>query len=196
MSENYVNGEYQANNANEEQEDVDYSIDTISEVCKVMLESSARCHKHYDSFRKGSLSTEQWQEMQLSCDYIESIASNNYDEMGYVNLKSNWNSTNDDEKTEWARDNKYVSEYGGAVSDVSPLQVFFLVFAILACIILAVWSKTLHSSLVKKDQWAPGRKWAMKSVFRKGSSPEIVPSESGIGASRVRSGGDASYYLS
>ena len=88
----------------------------------------------------------------------------------------------------------YVSEYGRVVSDVSPLQVFFLIFSILAYCILAAWSKTLHTSLTKKEPWVPRRAWNAKNVFRR-QDLGISPSDSAIGASRVRSN-DTSYYVS
>ena len=112
--------------------------------------------------------------MKLSCGYIDSIR-NSYD----------------------------YSLLGSAVhvvTNVSPLQIFFLVFSILACIILAVWSKSLHSSLTKREPWTPryGKGWTMKSIFPKKKHPlEIDPTESGIGASRVRSDATVgnSYYM-
>lgn len=175
----------------------------MGELCGRMYENSARCHQNYKSFRKGLLSAEQWNVMQLSCSYIDSIESGNYDEFGYSN---NWNYEN---QPEWVRDNKLAQSAGKAVSRVSPLQVFFLLFSILACSILAVWSKTLHTSLVKgsraqapqgKESWAPGRPWTVGNLFHKKNAPDkknapgLAASDSGIGASRVRS--DASYYLS
>lgn len=132
--------------------------------------------------------------MQLSCAYIESIVMGNYDEMGYVNLQNNW----DGESTpQWVHDNMYANEFSHAVTDVSPLQVFFLLFTILACIILAVWSKTLHSSLTKKELWSPRRHWnARSNIFRRQDKHSgISPADSGIEASRVRSDG-TSYYVS
>lgn len=136
--------------------------------------------------------------MMLSCSFIDSIAMDNYDEFGYVNLKNDGNGI-------WLRDNKYGSDMSNIVSDVSPLQVFFLIFTILACIILAIWSKTLHSSLTKKEPWSPKneswtprRQWNMKKAFfGRSKQPEITPVDSGIAASRVRSDATTgtSYYM-
>lgn len=191
----------QDDDANDDQ-DAEADNGEMSEICETVYESSARCDKNYRSFRQGRLGQEQWKEMQLSCAFIDSVVMGNYDEMGYVNLKNNWNFQLD--TPEWARDNQYAQQYGHVVTDVSPLQVFFLVFTILACTILAVWSKTLHSSLIKNkveknerdEPWSPGRQWSVKNLFRRGGDkPGISSVESGIGASRVRSDG-TSYYLS
>ena len=167
----------------------------MSELCEMVYETSAHCNKNFKSFRKGQLSARQWKEMQLSCSFIDSIEMGNYDEFGYVNLKENWNYRNPENQPEWVRDNKYANEFDQVSRDVSPLQVFFLIFSILACVILAAWSKSLHSSLTKKETWAPGREWKFKNFFHRQSAPSIAPANSGIEASRVRS--DAtSYYVS
>ncbi len=177
-------------NEEEEQEEVDYSDNNMGQLCEKVYETSAHCHKNYRSFRKGQLSARQWEEMKLSCSFIDSIVMGNYDEMGYVNLNINGDTP------EWLRDNMYASNmYNNVVSDVSPLQVFLLVFALLACAILAVWSKTLHSSLTKREPWTPRRQWTVKNVFRRNQeAPELAPANSGIEASRVRSDG-TSYYV-
>ena len=179
-----------ANQDDDEEQEVNYGDNDMGQLCSKVYETSAHCHRNYRSFRKGQLTERQWDEMKLSCSFIDSIVMGNYDEMGYVNLNSNGTTP------EWLRDNKYAQDmYNNVVSDVSALQVFLLVFALLACAILAMWSKTLHSSLTKREPWAPGRKWSVKNVFcRNQESPELAPVESGIGASRVRSDG-TSYYV-
>ncbi|KAL9181258.1 hypothetical protein ACHAXT_010063 [Thalassiosira profunda] len=190
-------GDDDANNGDEEEADADEG--EISELCQAVYESSARCDRHFRSFSRGDLSQEQWKEMQLSCAFIESIDIGNYDELGYVNLKHYWNFQGEN-APEWARDNMQLQEAGQSVADVSPLQIFGLVFAILACIVLASWSKTLHTSLRKGPatekgvSWAPGRpsRW---TFFQRSSAPGVAPSDSGIGATRVRSENSA-YYLS
>ena len=146
----------------------------MSDLCASVVSSSAHCNKHYQNFQRNNLSKEEWAEMKLSCGYIDTIR-NSYD----------------------------YSLLGSAVhvvTNVSPSQIFFLVLSILACIILAVWSKSLHASLTKKEPWPQrfGKGWTMKSIFPKKKHPlEIDPTESGIGASRVRSDATVgnSYYM-
>lgn len=160
----------------------------MSTLCAAVSVTSAQCRKNYRGFQRSELSDAEWEEMQLSCTYIESIDNSNYDEMGFVNLKNQWD-LNSENAPEWLRDNQYAQDHINAVTDVSPLQIALLVFAILACIILAVWSKSLHRSLTKRAPWSPGRRqqWGMKNPFRRAHPMEIDPTESGIGASRVRS---------
>ena len=170
----------------------------MSDVCQQVYDTSAHCHRHYKSFSKKDLSKLQYQEQQLACGFIDSVVMGNYDEMGYVNLKSNWNYQNENNDPEWVRDNMSAASMMQSARVVSPLQIFFLIFSILACGTLVVWSKTLHTSLTKKEPWAPRREWSARNVFRRPEpqqQPGINPSDSGIGASRVRSDHSA-YYLS
>lgn len=178
------------------EEETVYGDNEMSELCEMVYESSAHCPKNMADISSSTWSKSQMKEMQLSCSYIDSVLMGNYDEMGYVNLKNSWN-FDSETSPEWLRD---VNQRRAAVSDVSPLQIFFLVVAILACITLATWSKSLHTSLTtSKEPWAPRRSWNLKSAFRRKSyamdQPGISPIDSGIGASRVRSEG-TSYYLS
>ena len=178
------------------EEETVYGDNEMSELCEMVYESSAHCPKNMADISSSTWSKSQMKEMQLSCSYIDSVLMGNYDEMGYVNLKNSWN-FDSETSPEWLRD---VNQRRAAVSDVSPLQIFFLVVAILACITLATWSKSLHTSLTtSKEPWAPRRSWNLKSAFRRKSyamdQPGSSPIDSGIGASRVRSEG-TSYYLS
>ena len=138
----------------DENAEVDYSDNEMSDLCGAVYETSAHCHKNFKSFKKGQLSKRQWEEMQLSCSFIDSIIMGNYDKYGYVNLKANWAPWNN-ENPVWARDNNmYASstQQNMNISNVSPLQFFFLIFSVLACAILGVWLKTLHTSLFKKEE--------------------------------------------
>jgi len=187
---------------------VNYNIDDdqlnynsgMSNLCQQLYETSAHCHRRYSSFSKKNLSKLQYQEEQLNCDFIDSVVVGNYDEMGYVNLKSDWNYRNPNNDPEWVRDNMNAAQFMQSARTVSPLQIFFLIFSILACGILTVWSKTLHTSLTKNGPWAPQRGLSASNVLRQEprqaprQSPEINPTDSGIGASRVRSDNSA-YYL-
>ena len=184
------------NTDDDDNAETEYGDDEMSELCAMVYESSAHCHKNYADVSTSSLTKSQMKEMQLSCSFIDSVIMGNYDEMGYVNLKNNWN-YDSETSPEWLRD---VNQYRAAVTDVSPLQIVFLVMSIIACVTLATWSKSLHTSLTRKDEpWAPRRSWNIKSAFRRRAQPSdhpgISPIDSGIGASRVRSEATA-YYLS
>ena len=158
----------------------------MGEVCQALYESSARCHQ-YAKFNANVLGQQDLQDMQLSCSYIESVKSGNYDEMGYVNLKANWN-YNEALTPEWIRTNPFVE----AVARVSPLQIFFLIFSVSAFIGLATYSKRLHTSLVKREEWATQSRRPWPSIFR---GPSMNRVDSGIDISRQPTDGTA-YYMS
>lgn len=164
----------------------------MGELCATLYTSSAHCHTNYADFTRGTLSEREWKEMQLSCSYIDSVVLGNYDEMGYINLQKNWISTSES-TPQWLRT---TAPLVNSVARVSLLQYFFLICSILAFIGLAAWSKSLHSSLVKKESWAPRRQWSHQlNIFRSGDHPAIHNIDSGIGVSRIRSEG-TSYYMS
>lgn len=173
-----------------------YNI-AMSELCQQVYDTSAHCHRHYRSFSKQNLSKIQNAESLLTCDFIDNVVMGNYDELGFVNLKSSWNYRNQNNDPEWVRDNINAAQLMESARAVSPLQIFFLIFSILACSILAAWSKTLHSSLTKNEPWAPHRGWNQSNTFCRQEPRQakgINPTDSGIGASRVRSD-DSAYYL-
>jgi len=186
----------------------------MSELCQQLYKSSAHCERNYQTFNKKYLTDAQWKNVQLSCSYMDSIVMGNYDEMGYVNFKWRWGfwGNNNYKNKEGADGNTLnAATYAATSRRVSALQVFFLVFTCLSCAILGVWAKTLHTSLRKKapksltksgpEPWSPRDTggWNMRNMIRwkrlKEQQPQLGPSDSGIGASRVRSDNSA-YYLS
>lgn len=165
---------------------VDNTGEGIDEFCQALYESSARCHQ-YSKFSANELQKKDMQAMQLSCSYIDSVKSGNYDEMGYVNLKANWN-YNEYLAPEWLRTNPYIE----AVARVSPLQIFGLIFSVSAFIGLAAYSKTLHTSLVKREEWATQSRRPWPSIFR---GPSMNRIDSGIDIIRQPTDGTP-YYMS
>ena len=178
-------------------ENIAQGQDEMSGICTAVYESSAHCHKNFANFQRGSMTAVEWKQMQLSCDFIDSISSDTYDEMGYVNLKDTWDVTSED-NPEWLRDSKYAQDHIDVITNVSPLQALSLAFSILACVLLAVWAKTLQRSLAKKQPWTPKQRWNLKNILKRKHPLEIDPSDSGIGASRVRSDATTGtkYYMS
>jgi len=188
------NGNYEFSDDDGNNNYNNYNNGGMTGLCQQLYDDSAHCERNYKTFDKSHLTDEQWENMQLSCDYIESVVMGNYDEMGYVNLQWTWGLWGNNKQG----NNIYASDYASVTTNVSPLQVFFLAFTILACGILAVWSKTLHTSLTKNEPWSPrSDRWNVNNIFRRNQVkvPEISPADSGIGASRVRSDG-TSYYIS
>ena len=83
--------------------------------------------------------------------------------------------------------NLYMQEYGQAIAEVSPLQIFLLVASISACVILAAWSSSLHKSLTKG-----GLKWKPRQTA---GGDEVTRQDSGIVVGRSKSN-HSSYYMS
>jgi hypothetical protein len=87
----------------------------------------------------------------LACDFIDSVVMGNFNEMGFVNLDNMYGIQNGDGST-------IGQQYGKFVGKVSPLQIFGLVASLMAVVILAGWSMTLHQSLTKNGPWRPRRR--------------------------------------
>lgn len=165
----------------------------MGELCTTLYESSAHCHKKFANFERDNISERAWKQMQLSCNFIDSVILGNYDEMGYVNLQKSW--VYDSENTpQWLRTTEPLAN---SITRVSPLQYALLICSILAFVGLAAWSKSLHSSILKGEEpWSPRRSWGQQwNIFRRVDHPTINNMDSGIGVSRVRSDG-TSYYMS
>jgi len=180
----YGNDDQNADDQNADDQDQNY----MNELCESVYEISARCNMHYNSYRKMELSESERAEMKQTCSYIDSVQGGNYDERGFLNVKGSWLR---DENSE-----SQSSSYHSA-REVTPLQIFGLLATISCCTILALWSKSLHTSLTKGEEWAPGARRAKRNwnIFRKPEEVEranVERADSGIG--RVRS--DDSYYVS
>ena len=125
----------------------------ITELCAYLYESSARCDKHYRAYSSQTNSAkyaEAVAQEDLACDFIDSVVMGNFNEMGFVNLDNTYSSAQGERGT-------FGQQYGQFVSKVSPLQIFGLVASLMAVVILAGWSMTLHQSLTKRGPWRPRR---------------------------------------
>jgi hypothetical protein len=86
-------------------------------------------------------------EQDIACDFIDSVAMGNYNEMGLIDLGNNYTI---EKQSGWMGGNAIAQQYG-----VSPLQIVGLAASIILVVILAIWSVSLHQSLAKL--WRPRR---------------------------------------
>jgi len=171
-----------------------YDNTEINELCENLYEVSARCDKHYRSYNtktKQAKYAEYVAQEDLTCEFIDSIIMGNYNEMGEINLSDKYNGGN--QQRGWMGDNMYAQSYREAAAQVSPLQVFGLIATILAVILLAAWSMTLHKSLSKTGPWRP-RRGLQRPAASSAAAPDISRQSSGIVMGRSAS--NTSYYMS
>ncbi|KAL7543857.1 hypothetical protein ACHAXR_013227 [Thalassiosira sp. AJA248-18] len=184
-------------NQDDDGDNYNYDDDEINELCENLYKVSARCDKHYRSYSNKSKMAkyaEAVAQEDLTCDFIDSVVMGNYNEMGIVNLGDDYQV---ESQTGWMADNMYAQEYGHYVSEITGLQIFGLIFSILAVGILAVWSMTLHKSLTKTGPWRPRRGLRSNAPGAAGASPvedDINRQNSGIVMGRSAS--NTSYYMS
>lgn len=134
--------------------------------------------------------------MELSCDFIDSVVTGDYDETGFIKID---NSTLPYGTGSFLKNNIYYEEYGHFAEEVTPFQIFALVGSLAAVCLLALWSAALHRSLSKKGPWRPRR--GLNNMMNRargkavGDDPvDISRQNSGIVMGRSQSGG--SYYMS
>lgn len=146
--------------------------DEVIELCENLYQASARCDKHYRSWsNKAKQSKMLAAQMDFQCDFIDSVVTGNYDEMGFVVLDQE-NITNPSflaglmEKTFSLRTTNGMTP----ASVVTPLQVFGLCASIFACCILGLWAMALRS----------GKKMPMKGWKIRRAQPAIARQDSGI----------------
>jgi len=165
----------------------------VNELCQTMYMYAARCDKH---FRTYSARTKMAKyealiaQEDLTCEFIESIVNDNYDEMGYVNLDADGNYNRESNSYLMNSNSIYAQRAGEGIAKVTPLQVFGLIGSLAACAILAVWSSSLHKSLSKGAPWRP-RRGLNSSANQPG---DLTRQDSGIVMGRSQS--HASYYMS
>lgn len=137
-------------------EDDDASDDYLSgngqviELCQYMYQASARCDKHYRSWsNKAKQNKLLAAQMDFQCDFIDSVVTGNYDEMGFVRLDQE-NVTNPSgfagliEKTfSFRTTNGMVPE-----EKVTPMQIFGLCASIFACCVLGLWATALQGKKI------------------------------------------------
>ena len=117
----------------------------------------------------------------LTCDFIDSVVMGSFTEDGFVNLGDDYTP----QTTGWFGKNRYAQEYGHHISEITPLQIFGLIFSILAVVILGAWSTALHKSL-GKPVWK-----ARRGDVREPRDISRNPS----GIMMGRSASEASYYV-
>lgn len=143
--------------------------DQVIELCQNMYQASARCDKHYRSWsNKAKQSKVLAAQMDFQCDFIDSVVTGNYDEMGFVRLDQE-NATNPTGLTGLVEKTFSFRTTNGMIpaSRVTPLQIFGLCASIFACCILSLWAAALSGKKVKV--WRPRR-----------ASPSIARQDSGI----------------
>lgn len=136
-----------------------YADDTydeeVNELCENLYAVSARCDKHYRSYSnkyKQQANQDVAAIDNLACDFIDAVVMGSYDEMGFLNLNNT--DYNPSVKSGFLSNSMYYEEY---FRQVSPFQIFMLVFSVAACVILGLWVVSLHKSFNKKGIWQPRR---------------------------------------
>ena len=176
---------------NGDDDSVNYDSDEINEICESLYEVSAHCDKHFRAYSnksKQSKYAEAVAQEDLTCDFIDSVVMGNYNEAGFVDLGDDYTI---EKQSGWMTDSMYGQQYGHYITEVTPLQIFGLLASIMAVILLAVWSMTLHKSLTKGGPWRPRR------GLQRPTSPtatDLDRQNSGIVMGRSQS--NASYYMS
>lgn len=177
-------------------DDTNYDNNEINELCENLYLVSARCDKHYRSYTNKSKQAkyaEAIAQEDLTCDFIDSIVMNNYNENGFVNLGQDYQI---ERQAGWMSDNMYAQQYGQYAAEVSPLQIFGLVASILLVCILAVWSMMLHKSLTKAGPWRPRRGLRSPAPVSTNHAGAADLSRQNSGIVMGRSASNTSYYMS
>lgn len=176
----------------DDDDDSNKDITEINELCENLYMVTARCDKHYRSYQSRSKQAkyrEALAQEDLTCDFIDSIVMDNYNEMGEVVMDDN------QMQNGWMANNMYSQQYFEAASEVSPLQIFGLIASIAAVCLLAMWSMTLHKSVGKVGPWRPRRGLrAGAPASSNAVAADIDRQNSGVVMGR--SGTNTSYYMS
>mmetsp|Transcript_27028 Transcript_27028/g.38676 ORF Transcript_27028/g.38676 Transcript_27028/m.38676 type:complete len:567 (+) Transcript_27028:56-1756(+) len=159
----------------------------IAEICDAVFQQSARCDKTLSNWwrhKRNANYAESIALQDVSCEYIDNMRMGKYDTEGNVIMDAN--------RLYGAQGgNIYVEEYGQGFTEVSPMQIFLLVLSISACVVLGIWSTSLHQSLTKGGlTWKPKR-----GVGAEADDVEVSRQTSGIVMGRSQSN-NTSYYMS
>ena len=151
----------------------------VIELCENLYQASARCDKHYRSWsNKAKQSKVLSAAMDFQCDFIDSVVTGNYDEMGFVLLDQE-NITNPSSGLTGLIEKVYglrTTDGMAPATKVTPLQVFGLCASIFACCILGLWAAALKSGKkVSVKGWRPRR--AQSSIARQDSGIGMARSE-------------------
>ena len=163
----------------------------INELCVALYEYSARCDKHYRVYNSKTSSAKYGDAVaveDLTCDFIDSVVMGNYNEMGFVDIGTDYTV---EVTSGFLADNAYAQKVNQEIHNVSPLQVFGLIASLMACAILGAWAATLHNSLTKAGPWRPRRGFRTTTAS---PDQEIDRQNSGIVVGRSAS--NISYYMS
>lgn len=174
---------------NNDPDDEDYDVNDINELCVALYEYSARCDKHYRVYSSKTSSAKYADAVaveDLTCDFIDSVVMGNYNEMGFVDIGTDYTV---EATSGFLADNAYAQKVNQEIHNVSPLQVFGLIASLMACAILGAWAATLHNSLTKAGPWRPRRGFRTATPDQ-----EIDRQNSGIVVGRSAS--NTSYYMS
>ena len=167
--------------------------DEVNDLCLNLYMASARCDKHFRSYSsksKNSKLANYYNNMDLSCEFIESVVMGNYDEMGFILME---NQTDISEMNFFTK--AFVEPMNTFTQEVTPLQVFGLVASIGACAIFALWAVVLSKNLsptkmcrnarrgFRSNVPAPGPVTRQNSGIVLGRSATLEQSDSYIAAS-------------
>ena len=184
--------------AQQNQEDGAYQYSHVSQgeiadICDAVFMQSARCDKTLSTWWRHSRNAKYAESnalQDISCEYIDNMRMGKYDTEGNVIMDAN-RLYNEDGR-QGINGNLYMQEYGQGLTEVSPMQIFCLVLSIGACVVLGIWSTTLHKSLTKG-----GVTWKPKRGVTGAETDDVNVSRqsSGIVMGRSQSN-NTSYYMS
>ena len=162
-----------------------------SDLCINMYLASARCDKHYKSYKSPK---SYYGNQDLSCKFIQSVVQGNYNEMGFVNLQYNNLGEN---SGNILTSSTYYQEYEHYAQEVSPLQIFGLIASISACAILFLYATFLgRTTANSKVPWRPRRGIRAGAAL---TADPMVRNDSGIALNRSesidRGRSTSSYYM-
>lgn len=164
----------------------------IADICDAVFMQSVRCDKTLNNWWRHKRNYNYAESVALqdvSCAYIDAMRMGRYDTEGNVVMDAN--RLYNEDGVQGLNGNLLMQEYGQGIAKVSPMQIFFLVLSISACVILASWSSSLHKSLSKGGlSWKPRR-----GVGAGADDAEVTRTSSGIVMGRSQSN-NTSYYMS
>ncbi|KAL7552786.1 hypothetical protein ACHAWF_016051, partial [Thalassiosira exigua] len=190
----YEGTEYEAQNDDQQEAQMNYGEEEINEICENLYMVSARCNKNFRSYNTKSKQAKYAAAVSqddLTCDFIDSVAMGNYDEMGLLNVTDNYLV---ESNPDWLKDNIYAQEYGRYAAQVTPLQVVGLLVSLVACLALAAWSFSLRESALKTGPWRPRQGFGGRSAATNtANAGDMDRQNSGIVMGRSQS--NVSYYM-
>ncbi|KAL7508341.1 hypothetical protein ACHAXN_005428 [Cyclotella atomus] len=162
----------------------------VNDLCLNLYMASARCDKHFRSYSmkdKYAKMANYYSNMDLSCEFIESVVKGAYDEMGFVKME---NQTDISEMNFFTK--TFVKPAQTFTQEVTPLQIFGLVSSIGACALFALWAIVLAKNISPKKVCRNARRGFRSNLPAQGP---VTRQDSGIvlGRSQTMEQGE-SYY--